>query len=88
MLHELIIVVVAVDLPSSVERHGCRLTGLKAAGDEALADRGIVNTHWPPFIYTPPFTLSTPATPPHPPCAGMEDALLYLTDYLSADVAI
>lgn len=65
LFHELVIVLAAVDLPGSVERHGSRLVGLKAAGDEALADRGIVNAHWPPFIYSPPLVSQSPF-PPHP----------------------
>lgn len=62
LLHELLIVLAAVDLPGSIERHGCRLVGLKAAGNEALPDRGTANAHWPSFIYT--VTTPTQASPP------------------------
>lgn len=77
LLHELDIVLTAVDLPGSIKGHGCRLVGLKAADDEALQQT--VRLWFPKGLnlYT-----STP------PWAGMEDAVLYLTDYLSADVAI
>lgn len=77
LLHELDIVLTAVDLPGSIKGHGCRFVGLKAADDEALQQT--VRLWFPKGLnlYT-----STPSW------AGMEDAVLYLTDYLSADVAI
>lgn len=54
LLHELVIILPAINFPCSIKCHGCRLVWLKA-----VVDRGILNAHWPPFIYT------SPALSPH-----------------------
>lgn len=50
LLHELVVVFIAVNLPGPIESHGCkRFCWLQGTGDNRVTE----NAHWPSFIPTP-----------------------------------